>query len=161
MSQQLRQPVRQEWRRFLDTVTEELEGEPVTIEVVTAELGSRIEAYRLPLSLVNYDEKDEEVVGEPDGQGGTLPPPVFTSQKWEVNLRAFYAPSEEAPALPDLRELFRQPFANLWSDEARSVPLTKVTLRFGQELVARTSRTLPGPPPEAVPLPALLITPAT
>ena len=41
MSQQMRQPVRQEWQWFLDSVTRELEGEPVTIEVVSAELGSR------------------------------------------------------------------------------------------------------------------------
>ena len=59
MSQQMRQPVRQEWREFLDVVTRELEGEPVTIEVVTAELGSRVEADQLPLAMVNYDDKDE------------------------------------------------------------------------------------------------------
>lgn len=62
MSQQMRQPVRQEWRGFLDSVTRELEGEPVTIEVVTAELGSRVEADRLPLSFISYDEKDEVVI---------------------------------------------------------------------------------------------------
>ena len=62
MSQQMRQPVRQEWRGFLDNVTRELEGEPVTIEVVTAELGSRVEADRLPLSFISYDEKDEVVI---------------------------------------------------------------------------------------------------
>jgi hypothetical protein len=99
--------------------------------------------------------------GEPDGQGGTQPPPAFTSQKWDVGLRAFYAPVGEAPPLPDLRAVFRQPLANLWSDEARSVPLTRATLRFGQELVVRSSRPRAGTPLEPTPLPVLLITPAT
>src|SRR5215467_4036030 len=70
MNQQMRQPVRQEWRGFLDTVTEETEGEPVTIEVVTAELGSRVEADRLPLAFINYDEKDEAVIVSLRGREG-------------------------------------------------------------------------------------------
>lgn len=99
--------------------------------------------------------------GETDEQGNTQQPPAFTSQRWEVNLRAFYAPAEEASPLPDLKAVFRQPFANLWSDEARSVPLMKATLRFGQELVVRSSGTRAGAPLEPKPLPVLLITPAT
>ena len=61
MSQQMRQPVRQEWRGYLDIVSRETEGEPITIEVVTAELGSRVEADRLPLASISYDEKEELV----------------------------------------------------------------------------------------------------
>lgn len=99
--------------------------------------------------------------GETDEHGNMQPPPAFTSQRWDVNLRAFYAPAEEASPLPDLKAVFRQPFANLWSDEARSVPLTKAALRFGQELVVRSSGTRAGAPPEPKPLPVLLITPAT
>jgi hypothetical protein len=98
---------------------------------------------------------------ETDEQGDTQPPPAFTGQRWEVGLRAFYARTEEPPPLPDLREVFRQPFANLWSDEARVVPLTEAALRFGQELVVRSSRTRAGAPLEPTPLPVLLITPAT
>jgi hypothetical protein len=103
-----------------------------------------------------------------DGEGNTLPPVAFTSQEWEVGLRAFYAPPITAPdtapdimPLPDLRAVFEQPVANLWSDEARSVPLTKAVLRFGQELVVRSHTTMSGAPLEPVPLPVLLITPAT
>jgi hypothetical protein len=99
--------------------------------------------------------------GETDEHGNTQPPPAFTSQRWDVELRAFYAPAEEASPLPDLKAVFRQPFANLWSDEALSVPLTKAALRFGQELVVRSSGTRAGAPLEPKPLPVLLITPAT
>jgi hypothetical protein len=73
MSQQMRQPVRQEWRGFLDTVTRELEGEPVTIEVVSAELGNRVEADRMPLSFISYDEKDEVVIVSVLGRDGGDP----------------------------------------------------------------------------------------
>jgi hypothetical protein len=59
MTQQMRQPVRQEWRMFLDTVTKEQEGEPVTVEIVSAELGSQVEADRLPLFMMSFDDKDE------------------------------------------------------------------------------------------------------
>jgi hypothetical protein len=62
MSQQLRQPVRQEWRPFLDAVTEDYQGEPVTVEVVSAELGSQIQADRAPLNYIQYDDKDDAVV---------------------------------------------------------------------------------------------------
>ena len=75
MSQQMRQPVRQEWKGFLDSVSREAEGQPVTIEIVTAETGSQIEADRLPLSYISYDEKDEVVivsVREPDSSDPVL-----------------------------------------------------------------------------------------
>jgi hypothetical protein len=75
MSQQMRQPVRQEWKGFLDIVSRETEGEPVTIEIVTAETGSQVEADGLPLSYISYDEKDEVVivsVREPDSSDPVL-----------------------------------------------------------------------------------------
>jgi len=98
---------------------------------------------------------------EPAGAGGTVPPPAYTSQEWEVRLRAFYTPRGEVPPLPDLPAVFEQPAARLWSDEARTQPLTKATLRFGRELVLRSHRTNAGAPLEPTPLPVLLITPAT
>lgn len=101
-----------------------------------------------------------EPTGAPDGQGGTLPPPAYTSQEWGVTLRAFYAPPQGAtPPLPDLAAVLEQPEADLWSDEARSVPLPAQTLRFGRELIVRTQRTTSAPL-DATPLPVLLITPA-
>ena len=75
MSQQMRQPVRQEWKGFLDIVSRETEGQPVTIEIVTAETGSQVEADGLPLSYISYDGKDEVVivsVREPDSTDPVL-----------------------------------------------------------------------------------------
>jgi hypothetical protein len=75
MSQQMRQPVRQEWKGFLDIVSRETEGQPVTIEVVTAETGSQVEADGLPLSYISYDDKDDVVivsVREPDSSDPVL-----------------------------------------------------------------------------------------
>jgi hypothetical protein len=75
MSQQMRQPVRQEWKGFLDIVTRDTEGQPVTIEVVTAETGSQVEADGLPLSYISYDDKDDVVivsVREPDSSDPVL-----------------------------------------------------------------------------------------
>ena len=97
---------------------------------------------------------------EPTGGSGNTPPPAYTSQEWDVNLRAFYAPQSTTPPLPNLNAVLQQPAANLWSDEARSMPLTKQTLRFGQELIVRSKKTTTGAPLDPVPLPVLLITPA-
>jgi hypothetical protein len=98
--------------------------------------------------------------GGVDGQGNPLPPPAFTRQEWDVGLRAFYAPSSPVQPLLDLDAVLSQPAADLWSDEARSAPLTKVTLRFGRELVLRTKKTTTGAPLDPTPLPVLHITPA-
>lgn len=102
-----------------------------------------------------------EPTGADDGQGGTLPPPPYTSQEWEVTLRAFYATPPAGPTPhPDLQAIFEQPAASLWADEARSVPLPAQTLRFGRELIVRTHRTTTSAPMDATPLPVLMITPA-
>jgi len=62
MSQQIRQPVRQEWRGFLDVVTRDREGQPVTIEITSSETGGQVEADRMPLNYIQYDDKDEVVI---------------------------------------------------------------------------------------------------
>jgi len=61
MSQQM-QPVRQEWKGFLDTVSREMEGEPVTIEILTPGTESKVEADRLPLAYISYDDRDEVMI---------------------------------------------------------------------------------------------------
>lgn len=62
MSQEIRQPVRQEWREFLDTITRDREGHRVTVEVVTAELGSQVQVDNDPLAYIQYDDKDDAVI---------------------------------------------------------------------------------------------------
>ncbi len=73
MSQQMRQPVRQEWRGFLDVITKDQEGEPVTVEVVSAELGSQVQASMLPLAYIQYDDKDDVVVVSVRKRDGSAP----------------------------------------------------------------------------------------
>ena len=92
--------------------------------------------------------------------GGQTPPPPYTKQEWELGLRAFYAPAEPPPPLPEFPAALDQPRATLWADEARTTPLTKATLRAGRELIVRSHQTTTNAPLEQTPLPVLLITPA-
>ncbi len=105
---------------------------------------------------------------------------TLSEQTWVVQLQSYYAPgvsqspgqspqAQSAPAqgtregypyqgrmvlpFPDLCAILWQAPASLWSDEGRTSPLTEVTLRFGQELVVRSSNTTPRS--------LLLISPAT
>lgn len=70
-----RQPVRQEWPGFLTAVTREMTGTPVTIEVVSREIGTRVEAAAVPLEMIAYDDRDDAVVitvAAADGEEGAL-----------------------------------------------------------------------------------------
>lgn len=99
---------------------------------------------------------------EPAGFAEQSPPPAgpFGRQEWAVQLFASYAPEPTAPSLARLPGALRQPRATLWADAARTVPLTRATLRAGQELVVRSVEASPDTPPSNTPLPVLLITPA-
>ena len=63
---------------------------------------------------------------------------ALATQEWRVQLRAWYAPTLPAPAIPDLCATLKQAPATLWSDAAGASPLPEVTLKFGQELVVRS-----------------------
>jgi hypothetical protein len=88
------------------------------------------------------------------------PPTPFTRQEWPVSIYASYKPQSPAPRLPDLRATLAQPRATLWADAARTTPLTKVTLRSGQQLVVRSYEASTDAAPDGRPLPVLFITPA-
>ena len=64
---------RDQWHDFLDTVTTEHSGDDVTIEVVSEEFGDGVEAARLPLSYVEYDEKDDALIVGVGGTTGRFP----------------------------------------------------------------------------------------
>ena len=94
----------------------------------------------------------------------------LSEQTWTVHLQAYYtrqpasevaSPPQSPPQdtregafiiprmrlpyhgrglLPDLCATLQQAAAQLWSDAAGTLPLTGVTLRFGQELVVRSGR---------------------
>jgi hypothetical protein len=57
-----RQPVRQEWPLFFRAITEQDLGKPITIEVVSPELGTNVEADGMPLEQITYDDRDDAVI---------------------------------------------------------------------------------------------------
>lgn len=91
-----------------------------------------------------YPEPTGFAAGSPLGPGGR----ALTDQTWPLSLRAAYAPTPPGQLIPDQCATLNQPPAILWSDAAHTLPLTQLTLRFGQELIARSGA-----------LPNLLITP--
>ena len=93
-------------------------------------------------------------------QNPPQPSTPFTRQEWPVSIFASYRPQSPAPRVPDLKATLAQPRATLWADAARTTPLTKVTLRSGQQLVVRSFEAPTDAAPESRPLPVLLITPA-
>ncbi len=93
-------------------------------------------------------------------QSPPQPATPFTRQEWPVSIFASYKPQSPAPQLPDLNATLKQPRANLWADAARTTPLTKVTLRSGQQLVVRSYEASTDSALNNRPLPVLLITPA-
>lgn len=62
MSQRDRQPVRQEWPGFFAVITRDEKGKPVTIEVVSAEEGTRVEVSEQPLDRIVYDDREDAVI---------------------------------------------------------------------------------------------------
>ncbi|HEX8502107.1 MAG TPA: hypothetical protein VF659_16095 [Pyrinomonadaceae bacterium] len=93
-------------------------------------------------------------------QNQPQPATPFTRQEWPVSVFASYKPRSPAPPVPDLKATLAQPRATLWADAARTTPLTKVTLRSGQQLVVRSNEAATDSAPDGRPLPVLLITPA-
>ena len=60
-----------EWHRLLDELTKVRTGDDVTIEVLDAEFGDVLEAERMPLAYIEYDEHTDEAsigVGGKDGR---------------------------------------------------------------------------------------------
>jgi hypothetical protein len=64
---------REDWRDFLEQVTKVHKGDDVTIEVFSLEFGDEYEAERLPLSYIEYDNKDDVVIVAVGGRDGRYP----------------------------------------------------------------------------------------
>jgi hypothetical protein len=85
MPETSRQPVRQEWPGFLTAIAEVDRGHPVSIEVISAELGSQVEAEGMPLEDLAYDERADAFVisvGSQSGEPGALRHVV--EQPWKI-----------------------------------------------------------------------------
>jgi hypothetical protein len=62
---------KEEWHALLDELTMVRGGDDVTIELLDAEFGDELEAERLPLAYIEYDEHADEAsvaVGGRDGR---------------------------------------------------------------------------------------------
>jgi hypothetical protein len=59
VSQQREELPREAWHDFFELVTKEHESSDVTIEVLGLDLGDQLEAEKLPLAYLEYDQKDD------------------------------------------------------------------------------------------------------
>jgi hypothetical protein len=64
---------RDQWRQFFDKLTQDYEGFDVTIEVLSPDLGDQVEAERLPLASLAYDERDDAFIAAVGGQDRRYP----------------------------------------------------------------------------------------
>jgi hypothetical protein len=61
------------WRDFFELLTKEHEGDDVTIEVVSLDFGDQLEAEKLPLAYIEYDDKDDVFIVAVGGRDGRYP----------------------------------------------------------------------------------------
>ncbi len=89
-----------------------------------------------------YPEPLDFPLDSPSGAiptGTSLP---LTQQAWFIPLQVAYAqrrPQEAVPSFLDLCTVLTQPAAQLWADSARTQPLIGATLKFGQDLIVRST----------------------
>ncbi|HEX8158384.1 MAG TPA: DUF5335 family protein [Solirubrobacteraceae bacterium] len=62
MSQQMAQPAHHEWQEVLDAITARHAGQPVTVQVLSAEQGSQLLADHDALAHIIYRESDDVLV---------------------------------------------------------------------------------------------------
>ena len=73
MSDRREELTRQGWPDYFETVTKDAEGYDVTIEVVGPELGDQLEAEKLPLAYLAYDNKDDVFIVAVGGRDRRYP----------------------------------------------------------------------------------------
>ena len=65
---------------------------------------------------------------------GTSPAALpLSEQRWQLTIRAAYAPRTGLAGLPELVETLEQPAALIWADQARTHLLEQAELRYGRE----------------------------
>lgn len=98
----------------------------------------------------------------------------FRKQEWTIQLSAFYEPTvlslplsppSDSPrrddlSVPELSDIFKQSPANLFLDEAKTVPLTEVQLRYGPKVFVSPGSAIVSSPPNPIPLSILFVSPA-
>ena len=61
------------WASFLNQVTKDHEGDDVTIEILGQDFGDQVQAERLPLAYISYDDADDVIVVGVGGRSGRYP----------------------------------------------------------------------------------------
>ncbi len=64
---------REGWHKLLDELTKVRTGDDVTIELLDAEFGDALEAERMPLAYIEYDEHADEASVGVGGRDGRYP----------------------------------------------------------------------------------------
>ncbi|WP_433518594.1 DUF5335 family protein [Nonomuraea sp. CA-143628] len=64
---------REEWRRFFDNLSRQYEGSDVTVEVLSRTFGDLMQAEKLPLAYLEYDDKDDIFTVAIGGRDGRYP----------------------------------------------------------------------------------------
>lgn len=115
-------------------------------------------------------------LGSPPARAFTAGIP-FLQQEWTIQLQAYYEPialssppasppaplrtsSRSDPSIPNLRGILDQSPVNLFLDEARTEPLTEVSLRYGSEFFVPALSPPVSSPLEPKVLSILFISPA-
>ncbi|MGJ6965786.1 DUF5335 family protein [Streptosporangium sp. G11] len=73
MTQERSELPRERWRPFLDDLTRQYEGSDVTIEVLSLSFGDLLPVERLPLSYIEYDDRDDIFSVGVGGRDGRYP----------------------------------------------------------------------------------------
>jgi Family of unknown function (DUF5335) len=73
MTQNSEEIPRSSWYESLELLTKEREGDLVTIEVLSIDLGDEYEAERLPFAYIEYDSHDDAVNVAVGGRDGRYP----------------------------------------------------------------------------------------
>jgi hypothetical protein len=64
---------KEDWHELLDELTLVRTGDEVTIELLDAEFGDELEAERMPLAYIEYDEHSDEASVGVGGRDGRYP----------------------------------------------------------------------------------------
>ncbi len=73
MSTSTRQLTAGSWTEYFDSIASRIDGQLVTIEVMSQELGDQTDVERLPLKAIGYDHKDDTLEVSVGGRGPRYP----------------------------------------------------------------------------------------
>ena len=90
MTLETKQIPKEAWARYLEDLSELLEGAAITLEIEDRDLGDELEAVQLPLAFLLYDPKDDVVEIAVGGRWSSLPVVLrhfirHPTEIWEVD----------------------------------------------------------------------------